>query len=103
MAPQPTQSAEGGVWIGENYYVAGPLEVLAGYCAGQLAEIEVNGRLFVPAVAGTLRCTDCKHTMSQDEWERWLGVMARTQTEYVELDCAGICPECARGVMEEVA
>jgi rubredoxin len=96
---QPT----GGVWIGEYYYAPLAGEVLAAYREGKLVEIEVDGKLFLPAPVGTLRCSDCKHTMSENEWERYLDLAARTKDEYVEIDCAALCPLCGKGMMEEVS
>lgn len=93
----------GGAWIGDRYCVAGSLDVLAIYRDGKLIEIEVDGKLFVPALTGTLRCSDCKHTMSQDEWGAHLYAETRNKDEYVEMDWDGVCPMCGKGVMEEVA
>jgi len=104
---QPT----GGVWIGEYYYVALRVNpetmlgaaILAGYRNGKLVEIEVGGKLFVPAPEGTLRCSDCKHTMSGEAWAEHCAKAARFREECVGIDGDGICPECGIGTMEEVA
>lgn len=53
--------------------------------------------------AATLRCSDCGHTMTREEWEEHCGKEARFDEECVGIDEDGICPECEIGVMEEAA
>jgi len=103
---QPT----GGIWIGEYYYVALRVDpetmlgaaILAGYRNGKLVEIDVGGKLFVSAPTGTLRCSDCKHTMSGEAWAKHCFDESRSRDEYVGIDEDGICPECGKSTMEEV-
>ena len=50
-----------------------------------------------------LRCADCGHTMTREQWGEHCGKEARFDEECVGIDEDGICPECGMCVIEEVS